>query len=292
MKVAFIGLGRMGSAIAGNIIGKGLDTTVWNRTPSKAEPMIRLGAKTAPTARDAVKDAEMVVTSLMDDQSILDLLHAKDGILAGMAKGATHLCVTTISPELADRLFAIHKQHGTNYVSGPVAGRPAQASAGTLKSYLSGTSESLPAAKKIAETYCDYVRIVDGPASAANTIKLCLNYSAISIIEMIGEVYTFAQKCEVDPQVICDFYQAAFAHPAMREYATTILARDFRSNVGFTLAGGQKDVRLMLDQAAKHGAELDIGKIIDGKMTKYVEMGHQDEDWMAFTEVTRLRAGT
>lgn len=291
MNVAFIGLGRMGSAIATNIIKKGLPTTVWNRTASKAEPMIALGAKTAPTARQAVKDADIVVTSLMDDQSILDLLSADDGILAGMRAGATHLCTMTISPLLADELATIHARNGSRYVSGPVVGRPAQADAGKLRSFISGDPEGITLARTVAETYCDNVRVVKGPASAANTIKLCLNYSALSIIEMIGEVYTFAEKSGAEPEVINEFYQAVFAHPAMKEYASMILGRDFRSKVGFTLAGGQKDMELMLDLASQRGAELDIGRIIASKMVDAIKVGLQDADWTSFTEVTRRRAG-
>lgn len=291
MNVAFIGLGRMGSPIAANIISKGLPTTVWNRTASKAASMIKLGARIAPTARQAVQDADIVVTSLMDDQSVLDLLSVDDGILAGMRTGATHLCTTTISPLFADELTAIHGRHGSRYVSGPIVGRPAQAEARKLKSFISGDPEGIPLARTVAETYCDNVRVVKGPASAANIIKLCLNYSALSIIEMIGEVYTFAEKSGAEPEVVSEFYQAAFAHPAMKEYASIILGRDFRSKVGFTLAGGQKDIGLMLDLAAQRGAELDIGKIIANKMADAIKQGMQDDDWTVFTEITRRRAG-
>jgi 3-hydroxyisobutyrate dehydrogenase-like beta-hydroxyacid dehydrogenase len=281
----------MGSAIAANIITKGLPTTVWNRTAAKAEPMAKLGAKTAPTAKQAVQDADIVVTSLMDDQSILDLLHAADGILAGMQQGATHLCITTISPLLADDLTEIHRKHGSRYVSGPVVGRPAQADAGKLRSYLSGDPEGLPLAQTVAEKYCDGIRVVKGPASAANTIKLCLNYSALSIIEMIGEVYTFAEKSGAEPEVVNEFYQAVFAHPAIKEYANIILGRDFHSKVGFTLLGGQKDMSLMLDLAAQRGVELDIGRIIAEKMAEAIKHGLHDADWTAFTEISRQRAG-
>lgn len=291
MKVAFIGLGRMGAAMASNIVAKGLSTTVWNRSPNKAGPLVGLGATTAPTAREAVQDAHVVVTSLMDDQSVLDLLQAEDGILAGMRPGSTHLCTTTISPVFADELTEVHRRNGTRYVSGPVVGRPAQADAGKLRSYLSGDADGILLAQEVAGKYSEGVRVVKGPASAANTVKLCVNYSALSIIEMIGEVYTFAEKSGADPEVVNDFYQATFAHPALKEYANVILARDFRSKVGFTLAGGRKDLKLMLDLAAQQGAELDIGRIIAAKMAEGIEHGLQDADWTAFTEITRLRAG-
>lgn len=291
MKVAFLGLGRMGSAIAANIITKGVATTVWNRTESKMGQMARLGAKTAITARQAVRDADIVVTSLMDDASVTGLLHGEDGILAGMHRGATHLCTTTISPLLADELARIHSDHGTRYVSGPILGRPAQAEAGTLKAFLSGDKEGLSLARLVSEKYSDFVRVVDGPARAANVLKLCLNYSALSIIEMIGEVYTFAEKSGSDPALVNDFYQVMFSHPAMKEYAGMILHRDFQSNVGFSLAGGQKDLNLMLDLAAQQGFGLGIGSIVKQKMADAIQDGWKDADWSSFTTITRRRAG-
>ena len=287
MNVAFLGLGQMGSMMAKNIVSKGLPTTVWNRTPSKTDPLVELGAESAPTPLEAVQDADVVVTCLMDDQSIRDLLHADQGLLAGMRPGATHLCVTTISPALADELEAIHGSHGSSYVSGPVVGRPPQAEAGRLRSFLSGHGDGIESARQVAQTYSANVRVVDGPASAANVAKLCVNYTAISLIEMIGEVYTFAEKSGVDPEVVNEFYQEAFAHPAIKEYANMILGRDFDSSVGFTLQGGYKDVRLMLEHADQSDAKLEIGRIVAEKMADALEEGWQHRDWSVFTEITR-----
>jgi 3-hydroxyisobutyrate dehydrogenase-like beta-hydroxyacid dehydrogenase len=290
MNVAFLGLGQMGSVMAKNLISKGWPTTVWNRTASRADPLVELGAETAPTPQQAVQGAEVVITSLMDDHSIRELLHSDEGLLAGLQPGATHLCVTTISPALADELAATHEGHGSRYVSGPVVGRPPQAEAGQLRSFLSGHPEGIPPARQVAETYSASVRVVKGPASAANVAKLCVNYSALSIIEMIGEVYTFAEKSGVEPEVVNEFYQAVFAHPALKEYANMILGRDFHSNVGFTLRGGHKDLNLMLEHADQSEARLEIGQIIADKMSAALDEGLQDHDWSVFTEITRRNA--
>src|SRR5271165_166616 len=93
MQIAFIGLGNMGMGIAQCILRAGHDLTVWNRTAAKAASMVAQGARSAPSAREAVADAEVVITSLMDDKSILDIVQAKDGILAGLRQGAVHACV-------------------------------------------------------------------------------------------------------------------------------------------------------------------------------------------------------
>ena len=128
IKVAFIGLGNMGSNIAKCLLKGDFDLTVWNRTASKMTPLVEQGAKPATTAKEAASGADVVITSLTDDQSILDNLHGDQGILAGLRPGAVHVCLTTISPRCADELEQIHKKHGSFYISGPVIG-PAQAAA-------------------------------------------------------------------------------------------------------------------------------------------------------------------
>ena len=89
--VSFIGLGNMGSGMASNIVNSEHNLTVWNRTVSKAAPLAELGARVASTLQEAAKDADVVITSLMDDQSILDNLSGASGLLGVMKPGAVHL---------------------------------------------------------------------------------------------------------------------------------------------------------------------------------------------------------
>jgi hypothetical protein len=88
MKIAFIGLGNMGTGIAQCILKSGHDLIVWNRTATKTDPLVALGARAATTAREAAAAADVVITSLMDDKSVLDVVQAGDGLLAGMRPDA------------------------------------------------------------------------------------------------------------------------------------------------------------------------------------------------------------
>src|SRR3984957_20077661 len=213
MKIAFIGLGHMGSAIAGNIARRGFDLTIWNRSPGKMKPLLELGAKAARSAKDAVEGKDVIVTSLMDDRSVLETLEGDNGILAGMKPGSIHMCVTTISPSLADDLAARHRSHGTLYVSGPVMGRPDVAAAGQLLTYLAGDPRAVTEVTPVVEAFSRAVRVVSDKASDANTVKLGINYSIITLIELIGEVYAFTEKNGIDAGILEDFYQMVLAHP-------------------------------------------------------------------------------
>jgi 3-hydroxyisobutyrate dehydrogenase-like beta-hydroxyacid dehydrogenase len=289
MKVAFIGLGKMGSAIASNIMKCGFDLTVWNRSPERMAPLLDLGAKGAASAKGAATGNDVIVTSLMDDRSVLETLEGENGILAGMRPGSIHLCVTTISPSLATDLAARHSFHGTLYVSGPVMGRPDVAAAGQLMTYLAGDPSAVVAVTPIAEAYSRIVRVVSRKASDANTVKLGINYSIVSLIELMGEVYAFTEKSGIDAAILKDFYQAVLAHSGLKQYADNILERDFSAG-GFAMTGGIKDVNMMLDAAAQIGAPLKIGRIIKAKMDAAIAEGMGDQDWAAIYEITRHEA--
>jgi 3-hydroxyisobutyrate dehydrogenase-like beta-hydroxyacid dehydrogenase len=282
----------MGSGIAQCVLKGGFDLTVWNRTPAKTEPLVAMGAKAARTAKEAVTGADVVVTSLMDDQSILDNVQASDGILAGMKQGAVHVCVTTISPRCADQLTELHRKHGSYYVSGPVAGRPDAAASGQLASFLAGDPKAVAIATPVCRSYSKAVTTISQKPSIANCMKLCINYSVVSIIEMISETYILAEKCGVPLDPMRDFYQQeVFAHPAPKMYAEKLRSRDFAGRGGFVMTGGSKDVSLMLATADSVGVSLEMGEIVDRKLKAGIAAGMGETDWSAIYEISRREAG-
>jgi 3-hydroxyisobutyrate dehydrogenase-like beta-hydroxyacid dehydrogenase len=255
-------------------------------------PLVEKGAKTAATAREAVGHADVIVTSLMDDKSILENLQGQDGILAGMQKGAVHVCVTTISPDCADELVKLHKEHGSHYVSGPVVGRPDSAASGQLITYLAGHEKAIETVIPVCNAYTIKAVPISDEPRVANCMKLCINFNAVSIIELIGETYVLAEKCGIPLTHLRDFYQqSAFAHPAFKLYAEKLRARDFGGRGGFVMTGGLKDVTLMRKIAAQVGAPLEVSSIIERKLKAGIEAGMQDTDWSAFYEITRKEAG-
>lgn len=292
MKIACIGLGNMGAAIAQRILHAEYDLTVWNRTAAKASPLINLGAKGAPTAADAVSEADVVLTNFMDDQSVLGMFEAEDGILAGMKEGAVHICTSTISPRCAERLTSAHDVHGSHYVSAPIVGRPESVAAGKAISYLGGNTSAIALFDPVCRTYSAQVTVVSDRPCVANFMKLAINYNTISTAELIGETYVFAEKCGVPLEHLRNFYQQMwFSHPAAHFYAEKLRARDFAGPAGFVMKGGLKDIRLMLSIAADVGIPLEIGRIIERKLVVGIDEGMGEADLAAFYEITRREAG-
>ena len=292
IKVAFIGLGNMGSNIAKCLLKGHFDLTVWNRTASKMTPLVEQGAKSAASAKEAASGADVVITSLMDDQSVLDILQGDQGILAGLRPRAVHVCLTTISPRCADELEQTHTKHGSFYISAPVVGPAAAAANGQLLSYVAGDPAAIEIVRPVCMAYSKQVIAILERPSIANCMKLAINFNVVSTIELIGETYIFAEKCGIPLEYVRDFYQQMwFAHPGAKMYAEKLRTRDFGGRGGFVMNGGLKDVRLMLSTADANGTSLEIGSIVERKLKKGIEAGMEDADWSAFYEITRREAG-
>lgn len=289
MKVAFIGLGRMGTGMARRLVQVGFDITVYNRTASKMAPLVELGAHAADLVEAAVRDADVIVTSLIDDRSVLSL--TEDHLLAAMRTGAIHVGTTTISPGCADRLGELHLRAGSKYLAAPIAGRPDAAETGKLVCYVAGDQEAANMARPVCLAYATSVTYVSDQYGRANALKLCLNFFASSFIEIVGEAYTLAEKAGVDTAYVRDFLASAVAHPALKTYADNIHKREFDSSGGFAMEGGLKDLRLMRETAADVGAPLEIAAITERKMLTGVNNGMRQLDWSAIYEVTRQQAG-
>jgi 3-hydroxyisobutyrate dehydrogenase-like beta-hydroxyacid dehydrogenase len=288
LSVACIGLGRMGSGIAGNIQKHGFPLTIYNRSTGKTAPFVSAGAVAARTPREAAATAEIVVTNLMDDASVLDTMSGGDGILAGMRPGAIHIGTTTISPNLSARLAAMHAAHGSHYIAGPVAGRPDAAAAGKLITFLAGKPEPIERGRPVISAYADRIIPMGEDPAAANSMKLVGNFMVASIVELIGQVYVFAEKRGVDPAIITGMFKQFM--PATSEYVDRISTRNFK-NAGFTLDAGLKDVTLILAAAAEVQTPLPYASIVRDKCLAAQARGMNQLDWSALTEISRLNAG-
>jgi 3-hydroxyisobutyrate dehydrogenase-like beta-hydroxyacid dehydrogenase len=288
LSVACIGLGRMGSGIARNIQNAGFRLTIFNRTMEKMRPLVEAGATSASTAREAAAAADIVVTNLMDDASVLGAMYGDNGILAGMRPDAIHIGTTTISPSLSTRLGETHAAHGSHYVAGPVAGRPDAAAAGKLFTFVAGKPEWLERCRPGMDAYANRIIPMGEDPAIAMSMKLVGNFMVASLIELIGEAYVFAESRGVDPSILTGMFKQYM--PAAAEYVDRICARDF-GRAGFTLDGGTKDVTLILQAAAEVHAPLSYASVVRDKCLAAQARGMGDLDWSVMTETSRFDAG-
>ncbi|MGB7547962.1 MAG: NAD(P)-dependent oxidoreductase, partial [Terracidiphilus sp.] len=132
MRIAFLGLGNMGSPMARRLLAAGHEVTVWNRTRQRAEGLASQGAAVAATPGEAARAASAVLTMLFDDTAHEEVLFGADGALDALQPGALHVSLSTISVALSERLTAEHARRGQAFVAAPVFGRPNVAEEGRL----------------------------------------------------------------------------------------------------------------------------------------------------------------
>src|SRR2546425_6101629 len=199
MKVGFIGLGNMGSAIAGKLIQAGHDLTVYNRTRSRAEPFKSLSAKIAQTPAEAAVDAEALITMLADDAAVEAVIFSPGDIIETLSAGAVHVSMSTISVELSRRLAGAHSEKRQHYLAAPVFGRPDAAAAAKLFIVAAGPSEPIERCRPLFDAIGQKTFIAGEEAHAANVIKLTGNFLITTVIESLAEAFAFGRKFGVDP---------------------------------------------------------------------------------------------
>jgi 3-hydroxyisobutyrate dehydrogenase-like beta-hydroxyacid dehydrogenase len=292
MKIAFLGLGRMGSGMADRLAGAaGRTLTVWNRNPDKARPFAQKGIAVAVDPVAAVSNADLVVTSLLDDASLEAIFHAGSPVLAAMKPRAIHLCVTTISAGCANRLQTLHAESGTRYVSGPVLGRPDAAASGELVEFLAGDASAVAEVAPICRAFAARIVPFPGPAGVANNQKLCANFFLAAVIEAMGECFTLADCLGVSREALRLMFAQSFALPPLKSYAERLYARNADGSTGFSMTAGLKDLRLIRAAAEGANCPVEIADAIVAKMEAAIAGGMADKDWSSVQEITRKRAG-
>ncbi len=286
MKIGFIGLGQMGSAIAANLIRSGHEMTVWNRSPEKAQPLLAKGARLADTPAEAA-GGDIVLTMLADDQAVDQVTFGKDGILSAKA-GAIHISLSTISIELADRLA---DASGGAYVSAPVFGRPAAAAAAKLFVIAAGPAAAMTICEPIFADFGQRLFRVGERPSQANLVKLCGNFMIMSAIEAMAEAMTLAQKGGIPGTQLVDILIGTlFCAPVYRTYGDILAADRFRP-AGFAAPLGLKDMKLVASAADALRTPMPVLSVLRDQLLSVVAQEGEEVDWSGVALAVRRNAG-
>jgi 3-hydroxyisobutyrate dehydrogenase-like beta-hydroxyacid dehydrogenase len=289
-RVGFIGLGRMGLPMAYNMLKAGFDLTVYNRTAAKAKPLVDLGASQAVSPREVAQNVDIVITSLMDDQSVLNIVTGAEGLLAGLRARGIHIGTSTSSPRLGAYLAEPHHAQGKVYLAAPVVGRSDAAKARKLTTFVAGDPDAIQKCRAIFDSYSLIVLNVGTDPASANTLKLIANYCALSVIDLVGQLFALGEKAGIDAWTITLVLKTTFDNPHFHYYIDKIRSRDF-DHVGFDLRGGLKDAQLMLEMGEDTQVALTNAENASKKYLAALANGMEDKDWSAIYEITRLNAG-
>lgn len=291
MNVAFIGLGSMGSAMAGNLLRAGHHLVVHNRTRTAAEPLEQAGARVAASPREAAAGAEVLCTMLADDAAVEAVLLGRDGAVEGLARGAVHVSMSTISPALSRRLADAHAERGQRYVAAPVFGRPEAAAAAKLTVVAAGPADAIERCRPLFEAMSQAVEVLGEDAPAANVLKIGGNFLLAAAIEAMGEAFALVRKHGIDPARFIGIVNGRLLRSPVYENYGRIIVEGRFDPPGFRLRHGLKDARLALAASDEVDAPLPIAGILRDHYLSAMAWGWGDADWAALARVSAVEAG-
>jgi 3-hydroxyisobutyrate dehydrogenase-like beta-hydroxyacid dehydrogenase len=279
MKVAFIGLGRMGQAMANRLMHAGHELLLWNRTPEKMATLIHEGASAARSLGEAAGFSGLVLTMLADDSALNAIVHGSGGLLATLPAGGIHIAMGTHDLQFIRELAAAHRRAGQILICAPVLGRPDTVSSGGATLLAAGEAPAIERCLPLLEAIGQRViRLGADPASAA-ALKLANNFLLACAIEALGEAFALVEKSGVDRQVFHDLITLGlFSSPAYKIYAKIIAERSWHAS-GFTATLALKDVGLALAAAHAYGVPLPSAEICRERLQSAIDHGDGQSDW-------------
>jgi 3-hydroxyisobutyrate dehydrogenase-like beta-hydroxyacid dehydrogenase len=290
MKIGFIGLGRMGAAMASNLIRAGHELTVFNRSAAKARPLVELGARAALNVAEACH-GEMAITMLADDTAVADTVWASDALLENLPQGSIHVSMSTISVALSRRLAPAHAQAGQRYVAAPVFGRPEMATAAKLFIVTAGDPETLALCQPVLLAMGQRTFAMGAEPAAANLVKLSGNFMIAAAIEALGESLALVGKAGIDRRAYVDLLSATlFPGAAYKTYGGLIADGKFEP-AAFAAALGNKDIRLALAAAESQNVPMPLASLLRDRFLRLFAHGGENLDWAAIGALPGQDAG-
>lgn len=278
MKIGFIGLGQMGRGMASRLMDSGYPLVVWNRTRAATDAFAARGAVVARSP-DETLAAEVVITMLADDASV-EAVWITSGLVQKLPATAIHLNMASVSLRLGQRLDALHRGHGTQYVSAPVFGRPEFAARGELDVIAAGAPSAIARCEPLFKVLGRRWFNVAAEAPKANAVKVARNFLLATIIESLGEAFALVEKAGVDPQMFFDIITStAMNSPAYKNYGAMMLNNPVDPTFPLTL--GLKDVELALQTAADLGVPMPTAELLRTQHRAAIAAGYGEREWAA-----------
>jgi len=262
MRVAFLGLGAMGSGMATRLITAGHSLTVYNRTPARAVPFAKLGARVEDSPRAAAHNADIIVGMTADDESSRAMWLGDDGALAAAnAPDALAIECSTLSHDWVLELAQLVRNRGFRYVDCPVTGLPDAAAAGTLTLLVGANLSDLDAARPILTSLATRV-LHFGAVGQGTVYKLMINMIGAVQIASAAEGVVLAERAGLDLRLVADAVASGqAASPQVVRNVRRFVAGDHSASVNFTPALRLKDIEYALRLARKLGVSGEFGAV-------------------------------
>jgi 3-hydroxyisobutyrate dehydrogenase-like beta-hydroxyacid dehydrogenase len=289
MRIGFIGLGNMGTGMAGNLIKGGHELTVWNRSADAAKPLAEQGAKVAARQVDAASGVEVLHSMLANDAAVREVI-LDSGVLEALPKGAVHVNHATISVALAQELIEAHEKRGLGYVAAPVFGRPEVAAAGNLNVVASGKPDAIAKVQPLLELIGQKVWPMGDDPIRATILKIGGNFLIGAAIESMAEATTLTRAHGVSAKDFLDVMSnSLFASPIYKIYGGMIAEQTY-TPAAFKLSLGFKDIGLARAAADAKRVPMPFASVLHDALLESLAAGDGDLDFSGLARVAAARA--
>jgi len=284
MRLAFAGLGVMGFPMAGHLARAGHQVTVFNRTPEKRERWVaQHGGRAASTVAEAAEGAEVFLLCVGADDDVRQVVGEA---LPALPLGAVVVDHTTASALVAKEMAAVAKAAGLGFVDAPVSGGQAGAENGQLTIMCGGEPAAFETVRTVVAPYTKAIRLMGGPGAGQLT-KMVNQICIAGVVQGLAEGLHFAKRAGLDPQAVYEAISKGAAQSWQMDNRWPTMSEG-RFDFGFAVDWMRKDLGLLLEEAQRNGARLDMTALVDGFYAEVQQMG--GARWDTSSLVARLEA--
>ena len=289
MKVAFIGMGTMGAAMAVNILKAGHEVTVHNRTREREEPVAEAGARRSATPKEAAAGAEVIVICVSDTPDVEAVVLGEQGVIQGAAAGAVVVDMSTISPSATRRMSAELGKKGVGMLDAPVSGGSEGAQKGTLSIMIGGEAADLEKAMPVLTAMGKNITHV-GPSGAGQVTKAINQILIAGTYLSVAEGLSLGIKAGLDMQKVVQAMTGGAADSWVLSYRSgNVIKNEYP--LGFRVRLHRKDLGIALEAAKEMGVFMPCSALVAQIENGLMSQGYGDEDVSAVARVIRKSSG-
>jgi 3-hydroxyisobutyrate dehydrogenase-like beta-hydroxyacid dehydrogenase len=288
-KVAFIGLGVMGTPMAEGILKAGYPLAVWNRTAERMDPLAAAGAKKAVSPEAAAKGADFVLVMVSDDAALDGVLFGEEGLSRGMKRSSLLINCSTTSPAMGWRAATALRSLKVHYLEAPVMGSVTAAQESRLQVLVGGHRDDFAKAKPILEAFGKEIHYV-GDVGKAATMRIAYSLMVAAMVQAFGECFVLVRKAGIPFETMMEVLHAGpLDSPLYRAAEQSIVNAGARPH--FYLKHMHKDLNLATDLARQFDVPLLLASLARQMLTVAKNLGRGNEDYTAMLDVLATWSG-
>jgi 3-hydroxyisobutyrate dehydrogenase-like beta-hydroxyacid dehydrogenase len=288
-KISYVGLGTMGRGMVSNLLKAGYELTVWNRSVERNKPFAKKGARVADTPANAVRDVDLVMYSLSNDQAVEEVVFGANGILSGINAGQIAMDMSTVLPATNLREQEAYSKRGADFLDAPVFGSKKEAADAKLWIMAAGKRDAFEKVKPVLQHLGQTIHYFGKNGNAA-AMKLVGNLIVALEMEALAEGLVLAQKAGLDLSTVMEVVKVAdFRSPLLVGNGQNILKRDFSTS--FALKLMLKDAGLIEKFAGGLQSPIPALGVVQKNLESAVALGFGKENASAVIKALEKEAG-